>query len=193
MSWQPCSPALSINLHKGRRLYTPLLLQPGLSYWPSLWSLLKSSVASFLQWSPPSRPSQPAPRQGLRPPSSLCHTPEPLHPSRLWPLTLSPCTLLPQQSPALSDFCLPHHLAGTWLQRQLHSPQAIQQRRQESKPCDTKAYVSLSLLALSYGTEECQKCAGMGHRPGTAHISSMNYKEEKLNWVVVGSFQNQPL
>lgn len=32
----------------------------------------------------------------------------------------------------------------------------------------------------------------MGHRPGTAHISSMNYKEEKLNWVVVGSFQNQP-
>lgn len=155
MSWQPCSPALSINLHKGRRLYTPSLLQPGLSYWPSLWSLLKSSVASFLQWTPPSRPSQPAIRQGLHPPSSpLCHTPEPLHPSRLWPLTLSPGTLLPQQSSALSDFCLPHPLASIWLQCQLHSPQVIQQRWQESKPCDTKAYVSLSLLALSYGTEE---------------------------------------
>ena len=75
-----------------------------------------------------------------------------------------------------------------WLQRQLHGPQVIQKRREESKPCDIKAYVSPSLLVLSYGTEGYQKGAGMGHHADTADVSSMNYKEEKLmGWLWVFS------
>lgn len=57
-----------------------------------------------------------------------------------------------------------------------------------SKPCDTEAYISLSLYVQSYGMEGYQKNAGMGHHPDMAHASSMNYKEEKsMGWLWVVS------
>lgn len=50
----------------------------------------------------------------------------------------------------------------------------------ESKPWDADTYISLYLHILLYGTAGSQKGAGMGHHPDTAHVSSMNYKDEKL-------------
>lgn len=177
--------ALSYPREEGRTPYSYMCWS-----WSAPWPFQNTSVDSFLEQTPVHiLDSLPHAKDSVLP-HLLCATWEPFGPSH-------PCLLSWSSAHSFPRNCTSRHLPSPslrsiWLHHQLHSPQVIQKRQAESKPCDTDTNTSLSLLLLSNGTQRYQKGAGMGYHTDTAHISSANYKQENL-WGGCGQFPETAL
>lgn len=174
-------PKLSTELYK-QDLYTLLLLQLHLFVLLFPRPLLKHLRCQFPRVDPhfTSFTACPMPRALSSLISSLPHI-RAFHSFASLVTRVVTWTLLLQKCSVFSDFCLPH---PRWLQHQLHGPKVIQKRQEVMSHNLWHWYLHFPLFAFTV------KGAGMGYHPDTAHISSVNYKQENL--VAVGSSQKQP-
>lgn len=164
-------PKLSTELYK-QDLYTLLLLQLHLFVLLFPRPLLKHLRCQFPRVDPhfTSFTACPMPRALSSLISSLPHI-RAFHSFASLVTRVVTWTLLLQKCSVFSDFCLPH---PRWLQHQLHGPKVIQKRQEVMSHNLWHWYLHFPLFAFTV------KGAGMGYHPDTAHISSVNYKQENL-------------